>query len=140
MHSGQVLGGQAETSKRNQKRPLVSKSNKIEGMLIKLCIQDGFWVARPKRRKESKSIHWFQKQVKLKNAAEITHSGGVLDGWAEISKSNQKHPLASKSNKVEGMVIKSCILDGFWAARPNRRKVNQSIHWLQKQVKLKECW
>ena len=55
-------------------------------MLIKLCIQDGFWVARPKRRKESKSIHWFQKQVKLKNAAEITHSGGVLDGWAEICK------------------------------------------------------
>ena len=109
-------------------------------MLIKLCIQDGFWVARPKRRKESKSIHWFQKQVKLKNAAKITLSGGVLDGWAEISKSNQTYPLASKSNKVEGMVIKSCILDGFWAARPNRRKVNQSIHWLQKQVKLKECW
>ena len=97
------------------------------------------WPDRNVEKKAKASIG-FKNKYNSRNGTKITHLGAVLDGWAEISKSNQTYPLASKSNKVEGMVIKSCILDGFWAARPNRRKVNQNIHWLQKQEKLKECW
>jgi len=60
MHSGWVLGGQAETSKRKQKHPLVSKTSKIKGMLVKSCILDGFWADELKLRKVSKRIHWLQ--------------------------------------------------------------------------------
>ena len=61
-----VLDGQAETANSKHKHPLASKSCKIEGILVKLSILEGFWAASLKPRKVSKSVHWFQNQIKLK--------------------------------------------------------------------------
>jgi len=66
-------------------------------------------------------------------------SGGVLGGQAETAKSKQKHPLASISLKIEGMLVKSYSLERFWAARLKPRKVSKSTHCLQYPSKLKEC-
>ena len=41
----------------------------------------------------------------------------VLDGQAITAKSKQKHPLASISLEIEGMLIKSYSLEGFWAVK-----------------------
>jgi len=38
-------------------------------------------------------------QAETSKSNQITYSGDVLGGWAETSKSNQKHPLASKSQR-----------------------------------------
>ena len=57
MHSGWVLGGQAETSKRKQKHPLVSKTSKIEGMVLKFHILELFWMAGLKFLKLIKITH-----------------------------------------------------------------------------------
>ena len=74
------------------------------------------------------------------NPGKIVHSGGVPGGQAETSKSKQKHPLASISLKIEGMLVKSSSLEGFWAARLKPRKVSKSTRWLQNLTKLKECY
>ena len=140
MQSGGVLGGPAETAKSKQKHPLASISLKIEGMLVKSCSLDGFWAARLKPRKVSKSTHWLQYRSNLRNAGKIMQSGGVLGGQDETAKSKQKYPLAAKSFKIEGMLVKSCSLEGFWAVRLKLRKVSKSTHRLQYRSKFEECW
>ena len=49
--------------------------------------------------------------------------GGVL-GWTETAKSKLRHLLTSKSHKNEGMLIKSSVLGGFWAAGLKLRKAS----------------
>ena len=55
------------------------------------------------------------------NACKITYSGGVLGSWIETAKSKQNQGLASKSDKIEGMLL--YVQGGFWAARLKLRKV-----------------
>ena len=50
MHSGGVLGGQAETLEKYVNQRLASKSYKIEGIYVKLCILEGS--GRPGRNLE----------------------------------------------------------------------------------------
>ena len=63
-----------------------------------------------------------------------------MGGQDETTKSKQKHPLASISLKIEGMLVKSCSLEGFWAARLKPRKLAKISHWLQNRLKLHESW
>ena len=48
MYSGGVLGGQAETWKSKQKKPLATKSHNITGIQVNSCILEGFWEVRLK--------------------------------------------------------------------------------------------
>ena len=57
------------------------------------------------------------------NPNKITCSGGVLGGSAETSEIYQNKPLAAKSLKMQLILMKSRVLEGFWAGRPNLENV-----------------
>ena len=74
------------------------------------------------------------------NPGKIMHTGGVLGGQAETSKLEQNQPFAAKSHKIARTLVKSCVLEGFWAARLKPRKISKISHWLQNLIKLHEAW
>ena len=59
---------------------------------------------------------------------------------AEKSENKQKPSLALKTSKIEGMLVKSRILEGFWAAGLKPRKVSKTRDWFQNRTKLMECY
>ena len=68
------------------------------------------------------------------------HLGRVFGGQAEKSQNKQKPPWASKTCQIKGMLVKSCILEGFWTAGLKPRKVSKTTHCLPNHTKLKECY
>ena len=72
------------------------------------------------------------------NPNQIKCSGGVLGGSAETSEIYQNKPLAAKSLKMQLIVIKSRVLEGFRAGRPKPQKSTKTSLWLQNHLKLHE--
>ena len=88
-------------------------------MVIKSCILDGFWAARPKRRKVIKSL--------------------ILEMfWAAGLKPRKVIRSIHWPQNRSGMPVKSCFLEGFSAAKLKKIRLDMSSSGKEKASKSKQ--
>ena len=66
----------------------------------------------------AKSANGFKIEENHTNGNKLKHSRGVLGAQVKTQKTVQNQPMSLKSKEITQMVIKSSILEGFWARRP----------------------